>query len=53
MHTILGTGGAISKELAKVLIANQQPVKLVSRNTKPITGASTFPADLAHSRQTA
>ena len=52
MHTILGAGGAISNELAKVLIANQQPVKLVSRNPKPMSGASTCSADLTNSRQT-
>jgi nucleoside-diphosphate-sugar epimerase len=52
MHTILGAGGAISNELAKVLIANNQPVKLVSRNPKSMEGATTFSADLTNSSQT-
>ena len=32
MHTILGAGGAIANELAKVLLANNQALRLVSRN---------------------
>jgi len=51
MHTILGAGGAISNELAKVLIANNQPIKLVSRNPKSMEGATTFSADLTNSSQ--
>ena len=32
MHTILGAGGAIARELTRVLLANDQPVRLVSRS---------------------
>lgn len=52
MHTILGAGGTISNELAKVLIANQQPVKLVGRHPKSMESATIFSADLTNSWQT-
>lgn len=52
MHTILGAGGAIAHELTKVLIANNQPVRLVSRNPKPVQGATIKTADLTDSMQT-
>lgn len=52
MHTILGAGGAIANELAKVLMANNQTPRLVSRNPKPIPGAVTMAADLNNSAQT-
>lgn len=52
MHTILGAGGAIAQELTKVLLAKKQPVRLVSRNPKPVEGATIKAADLADSLQT-
>ena len=38
MQTILGSGGAIGTELAKVLPSYTKNVRLVSRNPKPVTG---------------
>jgi nucleoside-diphosphate-sugar epimerase len=52
MHTILGAGGAIAHELTNVLIANNQSVRLVSRNPKPVNGASIKSADLTNKEQT-
>ena len=52
MHTILGAGGSIAQELTWVLLANNQPVRLVSRNPKPIQDTTTKAADLTDSRQT-
>lgn len=40
MVTILGAGGAIGTELFKELSARSEPIRLVSRNPKPIPGAS-------------
>lgn len=36
MHTILGSGGAIGTELARVLASRQKQVRLVSRNPKTV-----------------
>ncbi|MEP7109249.1 MAG: NAD-dependent epimerase/dehydratase family protein [Ferruginibacter sp.] len=52
MNTILGAGGAIAQELTSVLLSNNQPVRLVSRNPKPVPGATTIAADLTDSSQT-
>lgn len=52
MQTILGAGGTIANELTKVLLANNQPVRLVSRNPKSIQGTTTKSADLSNSLQT-
>lgn len=52
MHTILGAGGAIAHELTSILIANGQPVRLVSRNPKPVQGTEIKVADLVDSRLT-
>lgn len=52
MHTILGAGGSIARELTNVLIANNQSVRLVSRNPKQVKGTATLIADLHDSRQT-
>ncbi|MBC7886731.1 MAG: NAD-dependent epimerase/dehydratase family protein [Ferruginibacter sp.] len=52
MHTILGAGGAIARELSSVLITNNQPVRLVGRNPKPVKGATTVAADLSNNSQT-
>lgn len=50
--TILGAGGVIGNELAKILAAKNRPFRLVSRNPKPVPGGSLFPADLADREQT-
>lgn len=47
MHTILGAGGAIGIELAKVLPQYTSNIRLVSRNPKPVNATdSLFKADL-------
>ncbi|MBG9375707.1 NAD-dependent epimerase/dehydratase family protein [Panacibacter sp. DH6] len=53
MHTILGAGGAVSNQLAPVLISNNENVRLVSRKAKPVNGAAAFAADLTNKIQTA
>lgn len=45
LHTILGAGGAIADELAPLLIAHHERVRLVSRNPQPLAGAETVAAD--------
>jgi len=52
MITILGAGGSIGNELAKVLTASSRPFRLVGRNPKPFAGAALFAADLADREQT-
>jgi nucleoside-diphosphate-sugar epimerase len=52
MHTILGAGGPISSELAKILLARNAPLRLVSRNPKPLPGAEVHVADLSNREQT-
>ena len=51
-NTILGAGGPISNELARILAAGQQPFRLVSRNPKPLAGAEVLAADLTDQEQT-
>jgi nucleoside-diphosphate-sugar epimerase len=47
MQTILGSGGAIGKELAKALKNFTTEIRLVSRNPKKVNGTDNlFPADL-------
>jgi nucleoside-diphosphate-sugar epimerase len=53
MHTILGAGGAIGTELAKVLQEQNQPMRLVSRNPKPFGNAELVAADISDATQTA
>src|ERR1019366_3675310 len=49
MQTILGAGGAIGVELAKVLPAYTNDIRLVSRNPKKINPTDTlFPADVTN-----
>src|SRR6266478_2568018 len=49
MVTILGAGGAIGNELVKELSARSEPIRLVSRNPKPVPGAAeTVAADLSN-----
>jgi len=50
--TILGAGGPIGNELAKILAASHQSFRLVSRNPKPVAGGEVFAADLADREQT-
>jgi len=50
--TILGAGGAIGNELAKILSASKTPLRLVGRNPKPLPGAETVAADLSDLDQT-
>jgi nucleoside-diphosphate-sugar epimerase len=45
--TILGAGGPIADELARILLAQNARVRLVSRNPKPLPGAEVISADLA------
>ena len=53
MITILGAGGAIGNELAKLLVARNQPLRLVGRNPKATLGATeTLAADLTDKDQT-
>jgi nucleoside-diphosphate-sugar epimerase len=50
--TILGAGGPIGNELAKILGAGNRPFRLVGRNPKPAAGAELFAADLSDREQT-
>jgi uncharacterized protein YbjT (DUF2867 family) len=52
MTTILGAGGPIGNELAKILAARNRPFRLVGRNPRPVAGGALFPADLADKEQT-
>ena len=52
IETILGAGGPIGNELAKILAAGSRPFRLVSRNPTPVAGGELFPADLADREQT-
>jgi nucleoside-diphosphate-sugar epimerase len=52
MTTILGAGGPIGNELAKILAAEKKPFRLVGRNPKPMAGAELVAADLADRDQT-
>jgi uncharacterized protein YbjT (DUF2867 family) len=52
MTTILGAGGQIGIELAKILATRNTPFRLVSRNPKPVAGAELLVADLADREQT-
>jgi nucleoside-diphosphate-sugar epimerase len=53
MISILGSGGAISNELVKILAAENQPFRLVGRNPKVTPGAAeTISADLTDKDQT-
>ena len=52
MTTILGAGGPIGNELAKILAATNRPFRMVGRNPRPVAGGALFPADLADRGQT-
>lgn len=51
LTTILGAGGPISNELAKILTANGMRLRLVSRNPKPISGDEIVAADISDPEQ--
>jgi len=51
MTTILGAGGPIGNELAKILASNNQRFRLVSRKPTPVAGAEVLAADLADREQ--
>jgi nucleoside-diphosphate-sugar epimerase len=46
LHTILGANGTIAQDLVPVLLSNQEQVRLVSRNPKPVEGIETRKADV-------
>ena len=46
MHTILGAGGSIAKELMIELQSKKVPYRIVSRNPQPVLGAEIVKADL-------
>ena len=53
MITILGAGGGIGSELAKLLIDRKQPFRLVSRSPGAVPGATeTVSADITDQGQT-
>jgi nucleoside-diphosphate-sugar epimerase len=52
LTTILGAGGPIGDELAKILVAKNAPVRLVGRNPKPCAGAELVAADVSDREQT-
>jgi len=51
LHTILGANGSIANELVPVLIANNEKIRLVSRNPEPVAGAETVAADATNYEQ--
>src|SRR4051812_25758882 len=52
MITILGAGGPIGNELAKILVARNTPFRLAGRNPKPVARAEVFAADLTDRERT-
>jgi len=52
LATILGAGGPIGNELAKILVAKNARVRLVARNPAPLDGTEVRAADLADREQT-
>lgn len=51
LHTILGANGTIATELVPVLLKNNEQVRLVSRNPRPVEGTETRQADVLHYEQ--
>ncbi len=51
LHTILGANGTIATALLPVLLANNENVRLVSRNPKPVQGVETRKADVLNNEQ--
>jgi nucleoside-diphosphate-sugar epimerase len=52
MITILGAGGAIGSELARILAAENKRFRLVGRTPEPVPGAELFIADLTDLKST-
>ncbi len=52
MITILGAGGAIGSELARILAAENKRFRLVGRTPEPVPGAELFIADLTDLKAT-
>ncbi len=46
MHTLLGANGTIATELVPILQQNNEQIRLVSRNPKPVANAEIVAADL-------
>lgn len=51
MITVLGAGGSIANELARVLHEKGEPFRLVGRKPKPLPGAEVLAADLTDGEQ--
>jgi nucleoside-diphosphate-sugar epimerase len=51
-HTILGAGGAVGNQLAPVLVAEKEKVRLVSRKPKHVDGTEAMAADITDYTQT-
>src|SRR5690349_10590755 len=45
LHSILGANGSIANELVPILISNNEKVRLISRNPKPVNNAEIVAAD--------
>ena len=52
LTTLLGAGGPIGNELAKILVAKNAPVRLVGRSPKPFAGAEIIAADISDRERT-
>ena len=52
LHTILGAGGAVSRQLLPVLLANKEKVRLVSRKPNAVEGTEIKVSDLNDYTQT-
>lgn len=52
MHTILGAGGVIARELTQALLATGERVRLVSRRARAEPDTETCRADLTHAVET-
>ena len=51
MQAILGAGGPIANELARILASKKEPFRLVGRHPRPLPGAEIFAADLSDLNQ--
>jgi nucleoside-diphosphate-sugar epimerase len=52
LTTILGAGGPIGDELAKILVTKNASIRLVGRTPKPFAGAEIVAADISDREQT-
>ena len=53
LHTILGANGTIATELVPILQQNNEQIRLVSRNPKPVVNAQLVTADLLNKEEVA